>query len=198
MTSIAKTFYIDKLDDIVIKYNNTCHSTIKMKHDDVKSNTYIDSSKEINNKDPKFQKLVILLEYQNIKIFLPKVTVQISLKKFLWLRKVKNTVLWTYVINDLNGEKIVGTFYEKELWKANQKEFRIQEVIKRKGDKLYIKWKGYVSLYNSWIDKKDSINEWIFSKTKFFRNKCKDELDLPNYATRTDLKNAAGVDTSFD
>ena len=55
MTSVSKNVYIDKLDDIVNKYNNTYHSTIKMKPVDVKSNTYIDSSKEINNKDPKFK-----------------------------------------------------------------------------------------------------------------------------------------------
>ena len=54
-TSISKNVYIDKLDDIVNKYNNTYHSTIKMKSVDVKSNTYINSSKEINDKDPKFK-----------------------------------------------------------------------------------------------------------------------------------------------
>ena len=48
---------------------------------------------------------------------------------------------WTYVINDLNGEEIVETFYENELQKTNQKEFRIAKVVKRKGDKLYLKWK---------------------------------------------------------
>ena len=71
--------------------------------------------------------------------------------------KVKNTVTWIYVINDLNGEEIIETFYEKELQKTNQKEFRIEKVIKRKGDKLYVKWKGYDSSFNSWIDKKDLI-----------------------------------------
>ena len=55
MTSRLKNVYIDKLDDIVNKYNNTCHSTIKMKPVDVKSSTYINSSKEINDKDPKFK-----------------------------------------------------------------------------------------------------------------------------------------------
>ena len=69
--------------------------------------------------------------------------------------KIKNTVPWTYVINDLNGDEIAGTFYEKELQKTNQKEFRIGKVIRRKGDKLYVKWKDYDSSYNSWIDKKD-------------------------------------------
>ena len=60
---------------------------------------------------------VILLEYQNIKIFLQKFTLQIGRKKFSW----------TYAINDLNGEEIVGTFYEKKLQKINQKEFRIEK-----------------------------------------------------------------------
>ena len=55
------------------------------------------------------------------------------------VNKTRNTVLWTYVINDLNGEGITGTFYEKELQKTNQKEFRIEKAIKRKGDKLYVK-----------------------------------------------------------
>ena len=61
---------------------------------------------------------------------------------------------WTYVISDLNGEKIMGSFYEKELQKTNQKEFRIEKVIKRKGNKLYVKWKGYNNSCNSWINKK--------------------------------------------
>ena len=71
------------------------------------------------------------------------------------IKKIKNTVPWTCVINDLNGEEIDGTFYENELPKTNQEEFRIQKVIKRKGDNLYFKWKGYNRLFNSWIDKKD-------------------------------------------
>ena len=60
------------------------------------------------------------------------------------------------VINGLNGEEIIGTFYEKELQKTNKQEFRIEKLIKKKGDKLSVKWKGYDSLFNSWIDKKDS------------------------------------------
>ena len=74
----------------------------------------------------------------------------------LVIKRVKNTVPWSYVIN---GEENVGTFYEKELRKANQKQFRIEKAIKRKGDKSYIKWKGYKNLFNCWIHKKDSINE---------------------------------------
>ena len=82
-----------------------------------------------------------------------KDTQQIGLKKFLLFVKLK-IQFHGHVINDLNGEEIIGTFYEKELQKTNQKEFRIEKVIKSKGDKLYVKWKGYDSSYNSWIDKK--------------------------------------------
>ena len=64
-------------------------------------------------------------------------------------------VWWTYAISYLKGEETNETFYEKELQKANQKEFRVENVIKRKGDKLYVKWKGYDSTSKSWIDKKD-------------------------------------------
>ena len=69
--------------------------------------------------------------------------------------KIKNTVPWTYVVSDLNGEKITGSFYKKELQKTSQEKFRIEKVLKRKGDKLYVKWKRYNNRFNSWIDKKD-------------------------------------------
>ena len=75
------------------------------------------------------------------------------------IKKVKNTVLWTYVIKDLNGKDIAGTFYKKELEKANQLEVRVETAIKRKGDRFYVKWKGYDNSFDCWIDKKDSINE---------------------------------------
>ena len=78
-------------------------------------------------------------------------------EEIFMINKIKNTVPWTYVINDLNSGEIIDTFYEKELQKTNQKEFRIQKVIKRKGDKLYVKWKGYDNSFNSWIDKKDIV-----------------------------------------
>ena len=73
-----------------------------------------------------------------------KATLQIGLKKYFVIKKVKNTVPWTYVINDLNGEEIMGTFYEKELQKTSQEEFRIEKVIKRKDDKMYVKWKDMI------------------------------------------------------
>ena len=63
-------------------------------------------------------------------------------------------MLWTYIINDHNREEIVGTFYEKEFQKTKLKEFRIEKLIKRKGNKLYVKWKGYDNSFNSWIEQK--------------------------------------------
>ena len=73
------------------------------------------------------------------------------------VKKINNTVSWAYIISDLNGEEIVGSFYEKGLQKTYQKEFRIEKVIKRKGNKLYLKWNRYNNSFNSWIDKKDLI-----------------------------------------
>ena len=152
MTSISKNVYIDKLDDIVDEYDNKYHTTIKMKPADVKDNTYINADKEINNKDPKFKvdDHVRISQYKNIfaKGYMPNWSEEVFV-----IKKVKNTAPWTYVINDLNGEEITGTFYEKELQKTNQEEFRIEKVIRRKGDKLYVKWKGYNNSFNSWIDK---------------------------------------------
>ena len=77
-----------------------------------------------------------------------KAILQIGLKKFLWLRKLKVQFHGTYVINDLNGEEIIGTFCEKELQNTNQEEFKIKKVIKKKGNELYVKWEGYDNSFN--------------------------------------------------
>ena len=125
------------------------HRTIKMKPD-------IDFKKEVNNKDPKFKidDHVRISKYKNIfaKGYMPNWSEEIFM-----ISKIKNTVSWTYIINDLHGEEIIGTFYEKELKKTNQKEFRVEKVIKRKGGKLYVKWKGYDNSFNSWIYKKNLV-----------------------------------------
>ena len=73
------------------------------------------------------------------------------------IKKVKNTVFLTYVIKDLKGEEVVAAFYEKRTAKKkkkNQKEFRVENVLKRKDIKLYVDWKGYNCSSNSWINKK--------------------------------------------
>ena len=95
-----------------------------------------------------------MLEFENIKTFLIKYTLQIGQKKLLLLVKLK-IQFFGHVVSDLNGEEIIGIFYEKELQKTSQEKFRIEKVLKRKGDKLYVKWKGYDNSFNSWIDKKD-------------------------------------------
>ena len=61
------------------------------------------------------------------------------------------------MISDLNGEEITGSFYENKLQKTSREKLRIEKVLKRRGDKLYVKWKGYDNRFNSWIDKKDLI-----------------------------------------
>ena len=126
-----------------------------MKPVDIKPSTYINSGKEINDKGPKFKvsDIIRISKYKNI---FSKGNVPNWSEK-VFITKVKNTVSWTSVINDLNVEGIVGRFYEKESQKKNQKEFRIEKVIKRNGDKLYVKSKGYNNSFNSWIDKKDIV-----------------------------------------
>ena len=129
ITSISKNVYIDKLDDILDEYNNTYHTTVKMKPINVKDNTYINTDKKINNKNPKFKvgDHVRISKYKKnfTKGYMPNWSEEVFI-----IKKVKNTVPWTYVIIDLNGEEITGKFYEKELQKTSQEEFRIEKVIR--------------------------------------------------------------------
>ena len=112
MTSVSKNVYIDKLDDVVNEYSNTYHRTIKMKPFDVKNNTYIDFSKKVNDKNPKFKigDDVRISKYKNIfaKGYTPN-----WFREVFVIKEVKNIVPSKYVINDLSGEEIIGTFYEK-------------------------------------------------------------------------------------
>ena len=112
MTSISKNVYIDKLDDIVNEYNNTYHRTIKMKPVDVKDNTYIDFKKEVNDKDPKFKfgGHVRISKYKDIfaKIYTPNWSEEVFV-----ISKIKNTVPWTFIINELNGKEMIGHFMKK-------------------------------------------------------------------------------------
>ena len=113
--------FIDELDDIVSKYNNTYHSATKMKPIHVKSSTLILKLKvmiKVLN-----LKLFIMWEYQKIKVFLKKVTLQIGQRMFCW-KKLKSTVQWIYEIQDINDKEIVGTVYEKELQKKIKQRLR--------------------------------------------------------------------------
>ena len=156
MTAISKNVYFNVLNNIVDKYNNTYHKTIKMKPIDVGDDSFFECNEKSNEKDPKFKvgDHVRISKFKNV--FAKGYTPNWSEELFI-VKKIKNTVPWTYVISDLNGEEIVGSFFEKDLQKTNQKEFRIEKVIKRKRNKLYVKWKGYNNSFNSWIDKKNLI-----------------------------------------
>ena len=155
-SNIKTNLYIDKLDDIVKEYNNTYHTSIKMKPVDVKDNTYIDFKNESNDKNPKFKigDHVRISKYKNIfaKGYMPNWS-----EKIFIIKKIKITVSWTYVINDPNSKEIIGVFYENELHGTNQQEFRIEKVLKKKSGKLYVKWKGYDNSFNNWVDKKDIV-----------------------------------------
>ena len=126
VTSISKNVYIDKLDDILDEYNNAYHTTIKMKPIDVKDNTYINADKEINNKDPKFKvgDHVRISKYKNI--FAKGYTPNWSEELFV-IKKVKNTVPWTYVIKDLNDEEIIGTFMKKNCKRRIKKNLELKK-----------------------------------------------------------------------
>ena len=156
MTAVSKNVYFDVLCDIINKYSNTVHRTIKMKSIDVTLNSYAEYNDDSNEKDPKFKvgDDVMISKCKNI--FAKGYTQNWPEEDFV-VSKIKNKVPWTYVISDINGEPITGSFYEKEFQKTSQEKFRIEKVIKTKGDKLYAKWKGYDYSFNNWIKKKDLL-----------------------------------------
>ena len=120
--------------------------------------------KKNKNRNPKFKfgDNVRISKYKNISTedYAPNWSEEVFV-----IKKIKNTVPWTYVISYLNREEIVETFYKKEFQEKNQKEFRIEKARKRKDNKLYAESKSY----DSSIDKKiHNINEWIFSTIEIF------------------------------
>ena len=148
MAAISKNVCFDVLDNIVNKYSNTVHRSIKMEPINAISDSYAEYNKDSNEKDPRFKvgDNVRISKYENI--FATGYTQNWSEEAF-FVSNIKNTVLWTYVISELNGEPITGSFYEKELQKTSKEKFRIEKVLKRKSDKLYDKWKGYDSRFSS-------------------------------------------------
>ena len=148
MTAISKNVYYDALNNIVNKYNNMVYKTIKMKPIDVIDDSFAEYNEESNKKDPKFKigDHVRISKHKNIfaKGYAPNWSEEVFV-----INKINNTVPRTYAISVLNDEKITGNFYEKELQDTNQQKFRIEKIIRRKGDKLYVKWKGYNGSFNS-------------------------------------------------
>ena len=108
-----------------------------MKPIDVTSDSYAEYNEDSNEKDPKF-KVGDHVRISKYKTIFAKGYAQNWSEVFV-VSKIKNTVPWTYAISDLNGEPITGSFYGKELQKTNQERFRIEKVIKRKGEKLDVK-----------------------------------------------------------
>ena len=117
MAGIQTKISFDVLDDTVSKYNNTVHRTIKMKPIDITDGYYVESHENPNKKDSKFKVCchVRISKYKNI--FAKGYTPNWSEEVFV-VNKIKNTVPWTYVIDDLNGEEFIGSFYEKEFQKT--------------------------------------------------------------------------------
>ena len=118
VTAVSKKVYFDVLDDIVNKYNNTVHRTIKMKPIDVTSGSYADYNEDSNVTKSYFKvgDHVRISKYENI--FAKGYTQNWSDEVFV-VSKIKNIVPWIYVISDVNGEPITGSSYEKELQKTN-------------------------------------------------------------------------------
>ena len=109
MTAVSKNVYFDVLDDSVNKYNNTFHRTIKMKPVDVTSDSYAEYNEDSNETKPKFKAgdRIRISKYKNI---FAKWYTQNSSEEVFIISKIKNTVPWTYVISDLNGESITGSY----------------------------------------------------------------------------------------
>ena len=125
--------YIDKLDDIVNEYNNAYHRTMKRKATDVKDSAYINIDKEVNYNDPKF-----------------KVGDHVRVSKY------KNIFAKGYTPNWSEEIFVIKEFKNIDQ-QIDHQEFRIEKVIRKKGDKLYVKSKGYDNSFNSWIDKNESV-----------------------------------------
>ena len=112
MAPISRNIYVDMLDDIVNKYNNTAHRTIKMKPIDVTNDSLAEYNAETNKKDPKFKigDHVRISKYKNIftKGYAPNWSEEVFV-----INKINNTVPWTYAISDLNGGELLEVSMKK-------------------------------------------------------------------------------------
>lgn len=155
--------WLNTLQKLVDEYNNTVHRTIKMKPVDVDDaseerllrTVYADEI-DIGRK-PKFKKgiYVRISKYKNVfdKGYTPNWTTEI-----FKIRKVQHTEPFTYLLEDERGNEISGGFYEQEIQKAKYPDvFLVEKFIRRKGDKVYVKWLGFDHTHNSWVNKKDVL-----------------------------------------
>ena len=155
--------YLDVLDEMVNNYNNTWHASIKMapveaslkkNETTVWRNLYRDREQQTNR--PKFSvgdRIRITKKKTAFeKGYTPRWT-----EELFTISKVLYTDPITYRIKDYNDEEIQGTFYEQELQKTNQQVYRIEKIIRKRGDKSLVKWLGYPESFNSWVENKDLI-----------------------------------------
>ena len=156
MTAISKNVYFNVLDDIANKYNNTVHRTIKIEPIDVTSHSYAECNKDFNKKDPKFKvgDYVRISKYKNIfaKGYFPNRS-----EETFAVSGIKNTVPWTYVVSDLNGEKVNGSFYQKEWEKKNKKKLEYKKYLKEKVINYTSNGKGMIIILIFGLIKKDFI-----------------------------------------
>ena len=154
------TIWYNILPNLIKKYNSRYHRTIKMKPTDVnKSNEkYIRDiiyNYKITNKIPKFKvNDLVRISLKRRELF-DKPTGNIRWSEELFkIYKIKSNVI-TYKLKDMNNENIDGIFYEKELQNFRNVTGKdiIEKILKTKGNKIYVKWRGYSINFNSWIDK---------------------------------------------
>ena len=152
--------YIDVLQELVTRYNETFHSSIKM--------TPVEASDKKNENQvwlnlynfPKLGQAPKFSVGDKVRITKKKKTFEKGYtprwtEEIFDIDEVQYTNPPTYKLKDMNGEKIVGSFYEPELQKTKQEMFRIEKVLRKKGNKMFVKWLGYPSSFNSWVDSKD-------------------------------------------
>ena len=155
--------YIDVLDDLVERYNNTRHSSIKMtpvevnkKEIDVRvyRNLYPDLTRRSMRAKFKTGDKVRILKTKRLfeTGFTPNWTEEV-----FTISNIQRRNLVTYKITDYNGEEIQATFYEQELQKTSQEVFRIEKIVKKGKTRSLVKWRGYPESFNSWVDNKDLI-----------------------------------------
>ena len=139
-----------------------------------------------------------MLKFQNIKTFLLKYTPKAGQKKsWIVVSKIKNTVPWTYVVSDLNGESITGSFYEKEFQKTNQKKFRIEKIIKRKGVINFMQNGKDMTIHlidglikRPWMKfPRIKMSQYVAKPFRSFGENINVKVDLSVHATKTDLEN---------
>ena len=156
--------YLDILQDVVSTYNHTPHRSIGMAPIDVDDKTlgqvwyrlYADKPSDYKTPNLKTGDSVRISKTRRAfrKGYLPQWTEEI-----FTISKAQDTHPPTFCLKDWNGDDLKGSFYAQELQKINKPDniFRVEEVLKEEKRRIFVKWLGYPSSYNSWVNKKDII-----------------------------------------